>query len=387
MPRKYKIDEILQQNQQLREQNDILREQNKSLPTVATVSSNDRREVFVDNIDRDEMRSGFLVTSHRKKLWNVQIGLIQEFDRICKKHNLRWFAFSGTLLGAVRHKGFIPWDDDVDLFMLRPDYEKFKQVATQEIKKPYFLDAWFNYKLEREENSNMPADDTLQLVTRKQETERVAWYPFWPMLKLRDSRTSMIQWPDRGYVNQGVWIDIFAFDSAPPFTEKQHIVNWQMARELFLAIVFPNIIKNSMAKGQKTLLPYNELKNFLELTHKQRALQFEVFMLKNFHRSEFIVDFRDYIIEKRNITYNTKDFFNVVYMPFEKIKIPVPIGYENILTTRYGDWHKLVYDNAHVLDYSTDIPYTDYFKTVAKRTPIIKNNQIVGFTFENSQNS
>ena len=69
------------------------------------------RKIFIENIEHDEMRDGFLVTSNRKKLWNVQIGLINEVARICKKHDIRWFAIGGTLLGAARHKGFIPWDD------------------------------------------------------------------------------------------------------------------------------------------------------------------------------------------------------------------------------------------------------------------------------------
>ena len=109
-------------------------------------------QIFVRNIERDEMRSGFLVTSHRKKLWNVQIGLIKEFERICKKHNLKWWACGGTLLGAARHKGFIPWDDDVDVAMLRPDYNKFLDIAADEIKYPYFLDNWYDYTIESEEN-------------------------------------------------------------------------------------------------------------------------------------------------------------------------------------------------------------------------------------------
>ena len=129
-----------QQDELLKEQNALLREQNEQLRQIVSVLNCDGREIYVNNINRDEIRNGFLVTSQRKKLWNVQINLIQEFARICKKHNLRWFAIYGTLLGAVRHRGFIPWDDDVDIAMLRPDYEKFRKIAADEIKPPYHLD-------------------------------------------------------------------------------------------------------------------------------------------------------------------------------------------------------------------------------------------------------
>ena len=143
-------------NQALIQQNNFLASQNKLLEQIngmlmrqnPTLQSN---EIFIENIDRDEMRSGFLVTSHRKKLWNVQIGIVNEFARICKKHNLRWFAHGGTLLGSVRHKGFVPWDDDMDVALFRPDYEKFRQIVVDEIRAPYFFDPWYNYKLESDE--------------------------------------------------------------------------------------------------------------------------------------------------------------------------------------------------------------------------------------------
>ena len=130
------------------------------------------REIFVENIEHDEMRDGFVVTSNRKKLWNVQIGLINEVARICKKHDIRWFAIGGTLLGAARHKGFIPWDDNVDLMMFRPDYEKFKAVAATEIKAPYFLDNWYNYRLESEGASLNDPEGDFQFITEQQPSFR-----------------------------------------------------------------------------------------------------------------------------------------------------------------------------------------------------------------------
>ena len=114
-------------NELLKTQNKLLERMNSLLERQNQPSRNDR-EVFVNDIDHDEMRSGFLVTSYRKKLWNVQINLINEFARVCKKYNLRWFAFYGTLLGAARHKGFIPWDDDLDVVMLRPTMKNLEKL-------------------------------------------------------------------------------------------------------------------------------------------------------------------------------------------------------------------------------------------------------------------
>ena len=82
---------------------------------------------------KDEERSGFMVSSLMKRCWAAQLRTLEDFDRVCSKHNLKWYAFCGTLLGAVRHKGFIPWDDDVDICMLRGDYNMFLHYAAKEM--------------------------------------------------------------------------------------------------------------------------------------------------------------------------------------------------------------------------------------------------------------
>ena len=75
-----------------------------------------------------------------KKLHNVEVEILDEFNRICNKHNLQYFLSYGTLLGAVRHQGFIPWDDDLDVSMPREDYEKFIEIAEDELNKEYYID-------------------------------------------------------------------------------------------------------------------------------------------------------------------------------------------------------------------------------------------------------
>ena len=95
--------------------------------------------MHIKDIHTDEIRCDFLVTTDRKKVWQVELELLAEFDRICRKYGLRYFADYGTLLGAARHKGFIPWDDDIDVTMMRPDYERLKQIMKQErLPEPFF---------------------------------------------------------------------------------------------------------------------------------------------------------------------------------------------------------------------------------------------------------
>ena len=356
---------IANQNKILRQMNELMLQQNQLLQRQLELLAA-KPESFVENIDRDEMRSGFLVTSHRKKLWNVQIGLVNEVARICKKHNIHWFAYGGTLLGAVRHKGFIPWDDDVDLAMLRPDYEKFRKVAPEELKYPYFFDPWYNYKFESE-GASESVNDNLQLVKLGQEQKiynrKVAW-PCWPQLKIRDCRTSQIMWMERKHVNQGIFIDIFPLDPVPPFDKKVYANTFEVTKELFMATNYPRIIKKSLENNQRTLISRGELEKFLQLPFKQRALNFDKFTLKNFHESKYVGQIRRHCLGK-SIAYETDACKNTVYLPFEKITIPVLGDWEFSLTSQYGDWRKMSVKNPHALEYSANISYTEYYKNSA----------------------
>ena len=82
---------------------------------------------------------GFKVTVERQKIWQIELEMLKLVDKICQKHNLHYSLVGGSLLGAVRHKGFIPWDDDIDIAMKRKDYEKFLKIAQKELPKKYFV--------------------------------------------------------------------------------------------------------------------------------------------------------------------------------------------------------------------------------------------------------
>jgi lipopolysaccharide cholinephosphotransferase len=73
----------------------------------------------------------------------LELEMMEEVKRICEKHNIKYFLVGGSLLGAVRHKGFIPWDDDLDFGMLREDYEKFRRVAPKELNPKYSYQLYF----------------------------------------------------------------------------------------------------------------------------------------------------------------------------------------------------------------------------------------------------
>ena len=82
-----------------------------------------------------------------RKIQLIELEMLKEVDRICKKYNLQYYLAGGTLLGAVRHGGFIPWDDDLDIFLFRKDYEKLAEVIDKELDKRMFYQDWHKERI------------------------------------------------------------------------------------------------------------------------------------------------------------------------------------------------------------------------------------------------
>lgn len=84
----------------------------------------------------DEVRLGFYIPSAVKEAWAAELEILEEINKICRRNSIKYFADWGSFLGAVRHRGFVPWDDDLDIVMLREDYDKFLSVAPAMLKYP-----------------------------------------------------------------------------------------------------------------------------------------------------------------------------------------------------------------------------------------------------------
>lgn len=127
----------------------------------------------------------YQVTDKMKKIWDVGFGLLRAFTEMCRRHGLTYYIFFGTLLGAVRHEGFIPWDDDIDVVMPRADYDKLQALAA-EFPAPYFL----------------------------QTPENDPGIFFGGYMRLRNSDTTGISREDFGQkANLGIWMDILPLDN------------------------------------------------------------------------------------------------------------------------------------------------------------------------------
>ena len=160
----------------------------------------------------DEEPRVLVVSPRRKRVWAVLVDLLLEFDRVCKENGLRYFAEGGTLLGAARHRGFIPWDDDMDVSMCRTDYNKLCEIAPTAFSSPYF----FQTNVTDPGSARGHAQLRNSATTAFLKSEMNGGKPLWRF-------------------NQGIFLDIFPFDNIPDDKEE---------RRLFLAEI--NNVKNEI---------------------------------------------------------------------------------------------------------------------------------------------
>ena len=287
---------------------------------------------------KEEIRSGFLVTEKRKKVWAAELQMLEKFDEICQKHNLTYYAYYGTLLGAVRHQGFIPWDDDIDVVMFRDDYEKFQAIAPEEFKEPYFYQNTY--------------------------TDRVMW----ALSKIRDSRTTAVEPQFRhlgSSFHQGIFIDIFPFDNVKDGVNSQFETIEQIQQLLWLSIVNPEAIIKAMEEGQKLYLGTDFLINHLQKNVQEKFKIFESFNRSCLEQSKKVNYLSEEIYpDEVSCKSVEKDWFHdIIYLPFEHLQIPAPAEYDKILTQCYGNYHQFVQGGSAHEDImlEPDIPYKEYF--------------------------
>lgn len=291
----------------------------------------------------EEIRCDYKVTAKCKKIWAVQLELLNELLRVCHKYDIKVYAFAGTLLGAVRHKGYIPWDDDADVCMLSEDYNKLIEVAPKEFRHPFFLQT--------------------ALTDRKY---------FFRYARLRNSNTTgLITGEESADYNNGIFLDIFllnGYTNNEILLKKQLFemkITWKACRAYIADIDKKQGIKKWIIGAAKkieniffkyeTLVRWN---NRVQGRYDKKAQR--VTLLTN--GKELM---RKYWIDK-------KDLEEVIYVPFENIQLPIPKVYENFLTHAYGNymefppveergiWHE------DVITFDPDTPYKDFISKMVK---------------------
>lgn len=288
-----------------------------------------------------EIRNGYLVTIEMKKVWAVELDLLCEFQRVADKYGLKYIANGGTMLGAIRHGGFIPWDDDIDLMMMRDEYDKLCEIASKEFHHPYFFQTEYS--------------DPGSLRCHAQ---------------LRNSETTAILNNEKAghfHFNQGIFIDIFPLDAVPDNEELFNTTSKTAMRYFNYMNHFASVSVHYRAEKicWKQLLKVflHTIGNpvFSYLAHHYFKKYEGICKRFNGKRTQKISIYCwGYKYEK--LHRSRADHEETIMMPFEFIEVPVCKNYDHALMEVFGDWHKFVIGGSihgNCL-FDTEKPYTDY---------------------------
>ena len=232
----------------------------------------------------------------------MELTVLDLIDSICSKHNITYFADWGTYLGAIRHKGFVPWDDDLDICMHRNEFNKFLAVAKEELPEGYSIMSFHNN------------DYSWKFIYNIVPNDHMCFTP--------EYLKSHYSFP---YI---VAIDIFIIDNISDDDSIEQSRNEQVKRLLNEADKISLSEQSEPDKLNKMRALYDEAEKLLQL--------------ENEHDTERVVQKVPWGVY-HNRTYDKSDFINAVRVPFEMTSVPVPLCFNKILSSKYGNFMNIVF--------------------------------------------
>ena len=288
---------------------------------------------------REEIRCDFLVTQKRKKVWAVQLEMLNKFKSICAKYDLKYFAIGGTLLGAVRHNGLIPWDDDLDVGMPRADFERFLKLVKAELL------------------------DEDSLIIQYETFDKNYSTPHARITNIKTTAYFPHVWKSKLDVPQGIFIDIFPYDNVPNSDWKKKVHRFIYKATSYMLHDKQNLYtyENSTLSAKILRLCSRFLFKFTDVDTVFKRMQDYIQKYNadiSCERFGCISSF--YHIER--VILRREWFDDIIELPFENFSISCPAGFEEVLIHSYGNWKELVKGGSlhEGCFFDPDKPYTEY---------------------------
>ena len=237
------------------------------------------------------------------------LAILLDIQQVCDRHNISFYLGEGSLLGAVRHQGFIPWDDDIDILMKRPDYERFLKIAPEELKDRCLV----------------------------QHPSTV--YPYWStFIKVRanDPHPRFYQEHIRHLTPYcGPCVDIFPLEyveKADSVGQRLQFAQIRLYRRMIgykLGVWHPFNLKTRIIKLMSYAFPFDWLQEHTarEMRRQGDGEKPYIAAFSTFHKYPCVVA--------------PKEYYETEYVMYEGHRMPVPKGYDALLTKIYGDWHRI----------------------------------------------
>ena len=271
-----------------------------------------------------------------QKVFETELNMLKTIDSICRNHGIKYTLDAGTLIGAVREKGFIPWDDDADIIMTRENWNRFSKIAPGEL--PETMELQIPYEMAKDGRFY----DYIGRVVSLQENRHTP-----------DEKSEFFN----GKTNH-LWVDIFVMDNIPD--SKAGVFVASSGQKLLHALSLGHrklSYINSSKLYKVLLLPFILVGKLIPLTTLCRWK--EKWSAKDMNKptsrvyvTNYPPEWFGYILEKEWIK-------EIKYMPFEDTELPVPCGYHEILTAGYGDYMKRPDMNERMPSHETDLSNAD----------------------------